>query len=263
MLDTYDLSTAIRKALTDGGTDDLEREAEFALAMADLEPIDTQLTIVDRLRQGESPYHVFGCYPVPDRDTVVDIWPNVMPPGCATAPMIQAIREVTATRGQVIADLGSGSGVLGIAALLECETRSGLFLDVDALSCACARDNVARLGLDRRADVVQADVRAAADHLDGVEVVVANLPYVPSVDVATLPKRFTAYASTTAVDGGHGGLDLITDTITRLQHSASSCTAMVLQLGAGQASAVLQHLEPGWHTSVRHCGPASIVLIER
>ncbi|WP_305779093.1 methyltransferase [Nocardia nova] len=263
MLSTYDLSTAIRKALTDGGSDDLEKEAAFAVAMADLEPIGTQLRIVDRLRQGESPYHVFGCYPIPARNTVVNIWPKIMPPGCATAPMIEAIRDVTATRGQVIADLGSGSGVLGIAALLESETRSGLFLDVDELACACTRDNLARLGLDHRADVIQADVRAAADHLDGVDVVIANLPYVPSADIAALPERFTAYASTTAVDGGQSGLDLITATIARLQRAASSCTAMVLQLGAGQAPALLRQLEPTWQTSVRPCGPASIVLIRR
>lgn len=262
MINTYDLSTAIRKALTDGGSDDLEREVAFALAMADLEPIGTQLRIVDRLRRGESPYHVFGCYPIPGCDSVVNIWPKIMPPGCATGPMIEAIRDVTA-RGQIIADLGSGSGVLGISALLESETKYGLFLDVDEVACACTCDNLTQLGLSDRADVVQGDVRAAADHLDGVEVVIANLPYVPSAHLATLPKRFTEYGSMTAVDGGWNGLSLITETIARLQQAASSCRALVLQIGAGQESAVLRELEPAWQTSVRPCGPASIIVSRR
>lgn len=260
MASSIGLIAVIRQALVDGGSDDLEREEEFVLARARLESSDSVSRIVERLQLGESPYQIFGCYTIPGCDTVVHIWPKIMPPGCATAPMIEAVRDVMATRGRIVADLGSGSGVLGISALIGSKDRYGIFIDIDDLACACTHDNLDRLGLLHRAEVVHADVRVATDHLSRADVVIANLPYVPSAEVATLPKRFTTYASVTAVDGGESGVDLIADILARCQYPASSCTAIVLQVGAGQEPAVLQHLYPAWQTSVRFCGPASIVV---
>jgi methylase of polypeptide subunit release factors len=87
------------------------------------------------------------------------------------APVPQALRGATA----VAFDVGTGTGVL--AAVLE---RRGaprvVATDNDERALACARENVARLGLSARIDVVRADLfpegRAA--------LVVCNPPWLPA-----------------------------------------------------------------------------------
>jgi 16S rRNA G1207 methylase RsmC len=58
-----------------------------------------------------------------------------------------------------IVDLGCGGGVLGIAAALLCPESEVLLADADARAVACARANVARLGLADRCRVEWWDSR--------------------------------------------------------------------------------------------------------
>jgi methylase of polypeptide subunit release factors len=72
-------------------------------------------------------------------------------------------------------DVGTGTGVLA-AVLAKRGLARVVATDLDARALACARDNVARLGLGERVEVVQADLFP-----DGrAELVVCNPPWVPA-----------------------------------------------------------------------------------
>lgn len=72
-------------------------------------------------------------------------------------------------------DIGTGTGVLA-AVLARRGVGRVIATDLDARALACARENVHRLGLSDRIDVVQADL-----HPDGrAALVVCNPPWVPA-----------------------------------------------------------------------------------
>lgn len=72
-------------------------------------------------------------------------------------------------------DVGTGTGVLA-AVLAKRGLARVVATDLDARALACARDNVTRLGLGERVEVVQADLFP-----DGrAELVVCNPPWVPA-----------------------------------------------------------------------------------
>lgn len=109
--------------------------------------------------------------------------------------------------GSVVVDLCCGSGALGLA--LASRTP-GLLLhaaDVSPVAVACARRNLEPVG----GQVHLGDLDAALpDGLRGrVEVIVANVPYVPSASVALMPRESREHEPLSTVDGGVGGLDVL------------------------------------------------------
>jgi methylase of polypeptide subunit release factors len=72
-------------------------------------------------------------------------------------------------------DIGTGTGVLA-AVLARRGVKHVVATDQDERALACARENVTRLGLDARVDVVQADLFPAGR----APLVVCNPPWVPA-----------------------------------------------------------------------------------
>ena len=78
--------------------------------------------------------------------------------------------------------------------------------DVDPAAVACARSNVARVG----GRVYEGDLfEALPDTLRGrVDVLLANVPYVPSEAIALMPPEARLHEARVALDGGADGLDV-------------------------------------------------------
>jgi methylase of polypeptide subunit release factors len=72
-------------------------------------------------------------------------------------------------------DIGTGTGVLA-AVLARRGVKHVIATDQDERALACARENITRLGLDARVDVVQADLFPVGR----VPLVVCNPPWVPA-----------------------------------------------------------------------------------
>lgn len=104
----------------------------------------------------------------------------------------------------VVLDLCCGSGALGAAFAAALRPRELHAADVDAASVACARVNLPD------AHVHQGDLYdALPSSLRGrVDVLMANVPYVPSDAVATMPPEARLHEPRVALDGGPDGLDL-------------------------------------------------------
>lgn len=102
-----------------------------------------------------------------------------------------------------ILDLCCGCGALGIAAALEFPEASLTLVDVDAAAVACARANVARFGLEARAEVRRSDL---FDALDGgrYDLVIANPPYVPEGEIAHLPPEYRSEPAAGLASGPDG-----------------------------------------------------------
>jgi len=92
------------------------------------------------------------------------------------------LEELTAriTGGERVLDVGCGSGVLVLSALLL-GASTGVGVDIDVLAIEATRRNAAVNGLQRR---VEATVRALDEMEQGFDVVVANIGWAALVDLA-------------------------------------------------------------------------------
>ncbi|MDX3236532.1 putative protein N(5)-glutamine methyltransferase [Streptomyces sp. ME03-5709C] len=111
--------------------------------------------------------------------------------------------------GAVVVDLCCGSGAVG-AFLTTALDRPVLHAaDIDPAAVACARRNLAVA--DGEVHVHEGDLYdPLPEGLRGrVDVLVANVPYVPSGAVALLPPEARDHEPRVALDGGADGLDVL------------------------------------------------------
>jgi release factor glutamine methyltransferase len=103
-----------------------------------------------------------------------------------------------------ILDLGTGSGCLLLSLLSEFPAASGVGIDRAPAAARAARDNAVRLGFAARASFVAGDWASAL--AGGFDIVVANPPYIPTGEIATLAPEVREFDPHRALDGGADGL---------------------------------------------------------
>ena len=109
--------------------------------------------------------------------------------------------------GAVVVDLCCGSGALGAALASLVGPVELHAADLDPVAVRCARRNVGGLG----ARVYEGDLfEPLPDGLRGrVDLLLANVPYVPTGEVALLPGEARDHEARMALDGGGDGLDVL------------------------------------------------------
>ncbi len=130
---------------------------------------------------------------------------HVMTPRPASERLVsEALRHLTGRGHCRIADVGTGSGAIAIALASACPDVEAWATDTDAAAVLLARANVRRHGLARRVFVQRGDLLAPVPA--PLDLIVANLPYVPQAAAADHPDLWTepADAVFAAGDGlGH------------------------------------------------------------
>jgi release factor glutamine methyltransferase len=108
--------------------------------------------------------------------------------------------------GAVVVDMCCGSGALGAALAVAGEGIELHAADIDPAAVHCAQRNLAAIG----GHVYQGDLfDPLPPSLRGrVDVLLANVPYVPTGEIALLPREARLYEPEAALDGGSDGLDL-------------------------------------------------------
>ena len=160
-------------------------------------------------------------------------------------------------------DIATGSGAICVALAVE-SRRRGYSADVrfrasdtspEALSLAT--ENAVGHGV---ADVIGfsvADLAALAD-LDEpadaarADLILANLPYIPSAVLPTLPVA-ASFEPQLALDGGKDGLDLVRRLLAQLDSALAKGGVALLEIGAAQAEevrAAASRSLPGWELDI-------------
>jgi release factor glutamine methyltransferase len=140
---------------------------------------------------------------------------------------------------QRLLDMGCGSGVLG---LTLAAARSGwdvILADVSPDALALATENAAALEITN-ASFLESDLFSAIDGtFDGI---VANLPYVPESERATMARE-VLHDPALALFSGADGLDLIRRFIPQAFQHLNPGAWLVMEIGHDQASQVAGFLQ--------------------
>ena len=141
----------------------------------------------------------------------IAVEPGVFVPRRRTEFLVQ---QAVALAGQppagprpVVLDLCCGSGALGAALAAALGAVDLHATDIDPVAAACARRNLAAAG----GRVYQGDLYEPLPRaLRGrAGLLVANVPYIPSGEIALLPAEARLHEPRAALDGGRDGLDLL------------------------------------------------------
>jgi release factor glutamine methyltransferase len=106
---------------------------------------------------------------------------------------------------RLAADIGTGSGCIAISLAIQTPGLTVFATDLSACALDIARQNTRRYALENRVNLIRGDLEKALPiHVD---LLCANLPYIPSHDLAHLP--VSRYEPNLALDGGEDGLRVI------------------------------------------------------
>jgi release factor glutamine methyltransferase len=136
-----------------------------------------------------------------------------------------------------ILDLGTGTGAILLALLVEFPAATGLGIDISEDALLVARENAEYAGLSSRAIFQQGDWMAG---LTGpFDLIVSNPPYIPTPDIAGLDTEVRDHDPHLALDGGMDGLGCYRALLPQVQAFLAPGGVAVLEFGQGQGAAVL------------------------
>ncbi|GAB7102145.1 putative protein N(5)-glutamine methyltransferase [Streptomyces phaeofaciens JCM 4814] len=193
---------AVVEALRAAGCVFAEDEAELILATA--RTPGERATMVARRVQGLPLELVLGWAEF--HGLRVTVAPGVFVPRRRTEFLVdQALAH--APHASVVVDLCCGSGAVGAALAASLGPVHLHAADIDPAAVRCARANIAaRGGHAHEGDLFD----ALPGRLRGrVDILAANVPYVPTGEVPLLPVEARDHEPLTALDGGGDGLDVL------------------------------------------------------
>ncbi|MFF2701722.1 putative protein N(5)-glutamine methyltransferase [Streptomyces cyaneofuscatus] len=159
--------------------------------------------LVERRVAGLPLEHVLGWAEFRGRRLAVDA--GVFVPRRRTEFLV-AQAAALAPRRAVVVDLCCGSGALGVALATALGPVDLHACDVEPAAVRCARRNVGGLGQVYEGDLFEP---LPAGLRGRVDVLLANVPYVPTADVELLPAEARVHEPRVALDGGGDGLDVM------------------------------------------------------
>jgi release factor glutamine methyltransferase len=229
----------------------MERERGWLLAHLD-DPLPanvaaTLAALVDRRAEGEPIAYIrgfkewYGLRITTDRRALIPRPETELLVDAAVTDIAE--RLVDSTDPIEVREVGTGSGAVAVA--LARRFRVALTLgrlrlvasDLSAVALELAADNLAAHGLAHLVTLAVADLLEPVASSPAVDVVVANLPYVPSAEVATRHGSL-GWEPSQALDGGDDGLDLVRRLLSRLPDDLAARGSALLEVGADQARAV-------------------------
>ena len=188
--------------------------------------------------------------PRPETETLVEatlaVWSEMQAENASREPRAESQGLRAESRegelaSPTIVELCTGSGAVAIALATEIPTARILATDVSWRALRVARANALAHAVAGRIAFLRGNLWQAVDGqapAGSVDLVVANPPYVPTRDVATLMPEIQ-WEPRLALDGGADGLRVQRDIIATSPERIRPGGCLLLEIGADQAEAIL------------------------
>ena len=164
--------------------------------------------------------------------------PSVLIPRPETELVVEVALEILQARfpngcGATIADVGTGSGCIAIALATELPEARLIALDQSREALETAQTNAERLSVASRITFFQSDLLevSSGDPLPECQMVVANPPYVSTLDTSNVMPEVHRYEPPMAVFAGESGLEAYSRLIPLASGKLATGGSLVLELG--------------------------------
>ena len=194
--------------------------------------------------------HLLGTVEFYGREFLCDA--RALIPRPETEELVEKIVAMVRSAGKEparILDVGAGSGVIGLSLALAWPEVDVTLADISPDALQLAGANAAKHGREVR--LVQTDLWAALPG-ERFSLVSANLPYIPSVEIAQLEAEVQKDPSL-ALDGGTEGHEIMIRFIAGLPEHLERGAVVAMEIGPGQGALLQEALE--------HAGLASVQVL--
>jgi release factor glutamine methyltransferase len=214
--------------------------------------LETYKALFKRRLSGEPVQYVTGTAAFMFSD--FEVTPDVLIPRPETEALVEAALEVIGemARGRtgelLVADVGTGSGVIAVTIALKVKEARLIAMDSSAPALAVARKNAEKAGVADKIEFVEGQLleplrpTAFAGHIAAI---VSNPPYVATDDIEGLPAEVRDFEPREALDGGPDGLDCLRAIAQDGPALLAPGGELILEVGDGQAAAVGRMLSSG------------------
>jgi len=177
-----------------------------------------------------------------------------------TETLVQATLGSIATIGlrhPLLADIGTGTGCVGISLLHALPDAHALLTDTSQDALELARRNAELNNVASRTTLLHGADLSPIQHSESARpptVLVSNPPYIPAAEIAALEPEVRDHEPPIALDGGLDGLDAYRR-ILPAAGSLPSLQVVAFECSIGQApdlSALMATHLPGWTISTHH-----------
>ncbi len=150
----------------------------------------------------------------PFLDDEFEVTPDVLIPRVETADLVELAEEIVLGKNKVrLADIGTGSGCIGITLMKRLEKNKveveAYLSDISEKALGVARKNAGRiLGEKSNLLFLESDLFSGYPEIK-FDLVIANLPYIPSSRLPTLDRSVIQFEPVIALGGGPDGLAVI------------------------------------------------------
>jgi release factor glutamine methyltransferase len=149
-------------------------------------------------------------------------------------------------RHSLTADLGTGSGCLGIAIAVGAPGARVDAVDLSEIAVEVARSNVSRLGVGDRVTLFQGSWGEPLAGRGPYDLIVSNPPYVTSSELAALDSGVRDFEPKLALDAGGDGLAPYRELMAELPRLAAPRATILLEVDPNRAGGVAGLAAQAW-----------------
>lgn len=162
--------------------------------------------------------------------------PAVLTPRADTEILVEAVLKRLPEGKARIADIGTGSGAIGLSLAHFNKKLSVTLTDICENALKIARENTAVLELTERTELLLGDMLSPLT--EKFCAIVSNPPYIPRKDIETLMPEVRDYEPRTALLGGEDGLDFYRILAKESGAYLENGGLLAVEVGMGEAKAV-------------------------
>lgn len=205
--------------------------------------------LVQRRAKGEPTQYLIGTQEFYGRSFKVDRRALIPRPETELVAE-RALRAIDKTTAARVADIGCGTGALGLTVAAERPLARVVLTDISTDAAALARENADRLKVSDRVEVREGDLTAPLGD-EVFDVVVTNLPYVASGDREKLAIHIRDHEPATALFSGEDGLDHYRRFVPAIAKHVRSGGLLVMEHGEDQGAQTPALFDPSlWERPV-------------
>lgn len=173
------------------------------------------------------------------------VTPDVLVPRPETELLVEAAVAAAQEAGGAVrfADLGAGSGAIGVTLALELPGALGLAVEKSPGALAVCAANAAALGANGRLGLVLADFAAVPAAGGSLDMVVSNPPYVSRAEYEALDPEVAAFEPRAALVPGESGLEAVEAVAAEAGRLLAPGGLLLVEIGWLQGPAVRAILE--------------------